>query len=184
MLWRVIAFVFATAALAAISRSSLRHPRSHGFFRFFAWEAIVALFLLNVERWFVDPLAWHQLIAWSLLVVSCVPVVWGAILLRQRGKPVARRSVDGSLLAFEKTSQLVTTGIYRYIRHPLYCSLLLLTWAIFFKAPSTIGGSLGLAATVFLVLTALADETECIAFFGTAYRSYMRRTRRFIPFLI
>jgi len=32
-------------------------------------------------------------------------------------------------------------------------------------------------------LTALADEKECVAFFGGEYLDYKRRTRRFIPFV-
>jgi protein-S-isoprenylcysteine O-methyltransferase Ste14 len=51
--------------------------------------------------------------------------------------------------AIEKTTILVTTGAYRYIRHPLYSSLLFLAWGIFFKAPSWPGGLLALAATFF-----------------------------------
>jgi len=77
----------------------------------------------------------------------------------------------------------VTTGIYRYIRHPLYSSLLLLAWGIFFKLPSLVGGILVITATIFLVLTAKADEAECTKFFGPAYQEYMKRTRRFVPHL-
>ena len=52
----------------------------------------------------------------------------------------------------------MTSGIYRYIRHPLYSSLFLLTWGIFFKAPGWLGLVLALAASAFLVATARADE--------------------------
>ena len=183
MTWRGIAFALVTAVLVGISRSSLLRPRSHGFFRFFAWEAIAAMFLLNVEYWFVDPLRWNQLIAWFLLILCCVPVFWGTLLLRGRGKPTPERPSDSTLLAFEKTTTLVESGIYAYIRHPLYCSLLILTWGIFFKHPTVTGVCLGLASSLFLFLTALADEAECIAFFGPQYQTYMRRTRRFVPFL-
>ena len=86
--------------------------------------------------------------------------------LRDQGKPVTQRDAEPQLLAFEKTSTLVTTGIYHYIRHPLYSSLLLLTWGIFFKDPTGPGVLLALAATLFLVATAKADEAECIRFFG------------------
>jgi protein-S-isoprenylcysteine O-methyltransferase Ste14 len=40
-----------------------------------------------------------------------------------------------------------------------------------------------LVSTVFLYLTALFDEKECIDYFGTAYREYMKRSKMFIPFL-
>jgi protein-S-isoprenylcysteine O-methyltransferase Ste14 len=87
------------------------------------------------------------------------------------------------LLAFEKTSSLVTSGIYHYIRHPLYSSLLFLTWGIFFKGLSWPGFLLALAATLFLIATARADEAECIRFFGAPYQAYMKRSKRFVPFL-
>ena len=69
------------------------------------------------------------------------------------------------------------------IRHPLYSSLLILAWGVFFKDPSWLGGLLALAATLALIATAKADEAECTRFFGFAYQDYMRQTRMFVPFL-
>lgn len=183
ILWKVIFLIAATAGLLYISRASLRNTHSHGFYRFFAWETILILFLLNITFWFENPFVWYQLIAWVLLITSLVPVSWGSILLHKHGKPAKKRQQDPGLLAFEKTTRLVTTGIYRHIRHPLYSSLVLLTWGIFFKYPSWAGGALAAVATGFLVLTAQADEAECIRFFGTAYSEYMHKTKRFIPYL-
>ena len=180
---KTLILAFGSVILVYISRASLRQPRSHGFYRFFAWEAILALILLNVDFWFRDPFAWYQLIAWTLLFASFVPLIFGVQALRKRGKPTANREGDPSLLAFEKTTALVTTGIYHYIRHPLYSSLLLLAWGIFFKSPSWLGGFLVIVTTISLALTAKADEAECANFFGTAYQDYMKTTRMFIPFL-
>ena len=182
-MWKLIVFVIATALLIYISRASLHQPGSHGFYRFFAWESILLLFLLNVDMWFVDPFSWHQLIAWTLLIACLVPLGFGVQSLRTRGGPSEERHGDPSLLAFEKTTTLVTTGIYAYIRHPLYSSLLLLAWGIFFKAPDLPGGTLALVTTTFLIATAWADEAECIRFFGDEYREYMQKTKRFVPFL-
>lgn len=182
-MWKWIAGGIGTIILIYISRASLRSPRSHGFYRFFAWESILVLFLLNVNFWFRDPFAWYQFIAWTLLCASLIPLGFGVHALRSRGKPIEERAGDSSLLAFEKTTALVTTGIYRYIRHPLYSSLLLLTWGIFFKLPSLPAGLFAFLSTTFLFTTARADEAECIQFFGTDYQEYMRRTKRFIPHL-
>lgn len=180
---KVIAFVALSAVLSYLSRAALLAPGSHGFYRFFAWECILALFLLNVEVWFRTPFAWHQRLSWTLLVVCIVPLILGICTLLTHGKPVSKRGAETHLLAFEKTSNLVTTGIYHYIRHPLYSSLLLLTWGIFFKAPGWPGGLLALASTLFLLATAWADEAECLRFFGPAYRAYMDHTKRFLPFV-
>ena len=43
-MWNWIVFSFLTLLLIYISRASLHSPRSHGFYRFFAWEFILALF--------------------------------------------------------------------------------------------------------------------------------------------
>ena len=182
-MWKPIAFFIATGLLVYISRASLRQAGSHGFYRFFAWESILVLFLLNVEKWFVDPFSWHQLIAWTLLFASLAPLIFGVRSLRGRGHPTDERPGDPSLLAFEKTTALVTSGIYGYIRHPMYASLLALAWGVFFQAPSWPGTVLAGMASLLLVLTARADENECLAYFGAPYAAYMRRTRRFIPYV-
>jgi len=182
-MWKIVSFIFVTAIIVYISRTSLRSPRSHGFYRFFAWECMLALFLLNMDFWFDMPLAWNQLVAWTLLIACLIPLIFGMHMLTSRGKPTASRETDPLLLAFEKTTQLVTSGIYKYIRHPLYSSLLLLAWGILFKHLSVVTIILAIAATTFLVFTAKADEAECIQFFGAEYQNYIKTTKRFIPFL-
>jgi len=175
-----------TAALAYVSRASLKAPRSHGFYRFFAWECILALFFLNFisfQQWFGDPISVRQLISWILLIGCFIPGVYGLHLLRTQGRPDAHRSDDAPLVWIEKTTQLVTTGMFKHIRHPLYSSLLLLSWGVFFKRPSCVSGGVVLGATVFLLATAKVEEVENTRYFGTAYREYMQRSKMFIPFV-
>ena len=181
---QVVIFLSASLGLAYLSRASLRAPRSHGFYRFFAWEAILALIVLNAPVWFVDPFAPHQLVAWSLLVVSLVAVILGARALRAHGRPDPARQDEAPLLGMEKTTVLVTSGIYRYIRHPLYSSLLFLGWGAFFKDTSWLGGLLAAAATVLLLMTAKVEEAENLRYFGAAYQDYIKSTRMFIPFVL
>ena len=68
------------------------------------------MILLSLEWWFSDPFAWHQIISWVLLVLSIIPVVVGVQLLRKTGKPDEARN-DAPMLAFEKTTTLVTSGL-------------------------------------------------------------------------
>lgn len=56
VVFKLAIMVVATAAIVLVSRASLRDPRSHGFYRFFAWEAILMLILLNIDHWFDNPL--------------------------------------------------------------------------------------------------------------------------------
>jgi len=178
----LLVFILGSAVIIYVSRACLRAPRSHGFYRFFAWETILTLTVLNLDHWFTNPFAWYQLVSWFLLIGSLFLVIHGVRLLEQMGKQNTQRD-DGPMLDFEKTTVIVTAGVYRYIRHPLYSSLLFLAWGVAFKALSWPNIVLAVIATVFLVATARAEEAEDIRFFGPAYQEYMQRTRMFIPFL-
>ena len=179
--FKVIVFVVVSVGLAWLSRISLRDFRSHGFHRFFFFESILALILLNVDHWFYEPFSIHQIISWLLLITSLFLVIHGSILLHKVGKPDNKRD-DPSLIGIEKTTALVTVGAYRYIRHPIYSAGLFGAWGVFFKQPSWVGVSLAMITTFFLTMTAKREEAENIRFFGAAYQSYMKQTKMFIPF--
>jgi membrane protein implicated in regulation of membrane protease activity len=106
-----ISYSVASLLLAVISWKVLRKPRSHGFYRFFAWEAILGLVVLNAPVWFSDPFSWNQLISWILLVASVIPLVLGVYSLRSIGRPDPTQRSDPELLGIEKTTNLVTSGI-------------------------------------------------------------------------
>ena len=178
-----VVFLVGTAAIVWLSRRSLLHPTSHGFPRFFAFEAILALVVLNAPYWFVRPFGTRQLISWLLLVASAVLVAWGVILLRRFGR--SRPGTEGApVFEWENTASLVTSGVYRYIRHPMYSSLLFLTWGAVLKAVSTRTLALAVIASVALAATARSEEKENVARFGQEYRDYMKRTSRFVPFVV
>ena len=180
---RAAIFVLSTILLAYASRASLTRPRTHGFYRFFVFETILAIALINAPVWLRDPFSWNQLISWVLLVCSVIVVVLGVRALHVHGRPDASARSESGLIGFEHTSRLVRENIFRYIRHPMYSSLLLLAWGIFFKAPGVVVGALAVFATATLMVMARVEEAECTRVFGQEYREYMRRTKRFIPFI-
>jgi protein-S-isoprenylcysteine O-methyltransferase Ste14 len=179
---KVVLFAVISGWLLYVSRRSLRVARSHGFYRFFAWEAILALILINSGAWFSDPLSILQIVSWVFLLVSLDLLGQGLYLIRVAGKPSSKRQ-DGILLSFEKTSTLVTSGIYRYVRHPLYGSLLFLAWGTFLKEITWYSVCLVVVATLCLVATAKADEAECVRYFGSSYEEYITQTKMFVPLL-
>jgi protein-S-isoprenylcysteine O-methyltransferase Ste14 len=65
----------------------------------------------------------------------------------------------------------------------MYASLLWLAWGVFLKWPTVAAAGLAAVASALLWLTARAEEREDLAYFGDAYREYMERTRRFVPFV-
>ena len=178
----IILFGTATLVLIIASRRALLYPRSHGFPRFFGWEALTALLVINLSVWFRDPLSWNQVISWILLIISAIVAFTAFVQFHRGGKPGSPRSEE-HLFDLEKTSVLVTTGVFHYIRHPMYSSLIFLGWGIFFKDPSMAGALLAVVATTLLFQTARVEERENIAFFGGAYETYMKRTKRFVPYV-
>jgi len=176
-------FIVSAIILAWLTRQSLNFFRSHGIYRYFTWLTVISLVLLNLEYWFVEPFSINQIVSWILLIVSIVLVVSGALSLYSAGQPNQRRN-DSSLIGIEKTTELVTTGIYRYIRHPLYSSLIFGAWGIMFKDASLTAFCLAVVATVLSVLTAKKEEIENLGYFGLAYKSYMEKTKMFVPFII
>jgi protein-S-isoprenylcysteine O-methyltransferase Ste14 len=180
--FKVILFVLATVGIVWVSRSSLRDVQSHGFYRFFAWETILILFLMNMNEWFVDPFCFRQIIAWLFLIASLILIYQGVQLFRRKGK-LDRDRKDPGLVGIEKTTELVTTGVYHYIRHPFYSSLLFLGWGIFFKNITWIGAILAAINTILLIITARKEEIENIQYFGEKYQEYMTHTKMFVPYV-
>ncbi len=95
-------------------------------------------------------------------------------MLRKYGQPT-----DG----IETTTQLVDSGVFRFIRHPLYTSLLLFGWGVFVKHPTWTAAGIALGATAFLMATTLYEEEENLGRFGEVYADYQKRTWRMIPFV-
>ena len=180
---RYIIFAILSIPVIIISWRTIFKIRTHGFYRFLSWECILWLFASNYRYWFVEPFSFKQIFSWIFLFVSGYVVIAGAVLLKKRGRP-GRGGKDKSLYRFEETSKLVDTGIFKYIRHPLYSSLLFLTWGIFLKYTTLMLLIISILSSIFLFITAVYDERECIEYFGEEYRLYMKRTRRFIPYLI
>ena len=182
MIWKWGVFLIASAGIVYISRRSLITWRSHGFFRFFAFEAILALILLNAGVWFRYLFSVRQIVSWSLLLASLLLAIHAFIVLSRTGKP-DRGIHDSKRLGMEKTTRLVTTGAYRHIRHPLYSSLLLFACGAFLKQPSLLAALLAGITTIALYATARVEERENVDNFGAEYAEYMQHTRIFIPLI-
>ncbi len=105
------------------------------------------------------------------------------MVMKKSGKPDPDRN-EKNLYHFEKTAELIKSGLFRYIRHPLYGSLLFLTWGIYLKQTTMSLLVISVLSTIFLIITAKIEERENIRFFGDEYREFIKETRMFVPFLL
>lgn len=84
-------------------------------------------------------------------------------------------------VATREGATLVTSGPYRYVRHPFYVTAaLLMLAAALFTANWLIAGC-GLVVIAMLVARTPREEEKLIERFGESYRAYMARTGRFVP---
>ncbi len=180
---RVILFIICTLFFLRFSWRSLANPGTHGFYRFFVFEGILLLVLLNHPYWFRDPLSPLHLLSWFLLLVSIVFVIQSILMLKQRGGHAERKDMPENH-SFENTVRIVEEGLFRYIRHPMYSSLLFLAWGAFLKHITPLNIGLILLVNALLIIVARVEEQENIRFFGTAYVEYMQRTRMFVPWVL
>ncbi|MHB8193926.1 MAG: methyltransferase family protein [Bellilinea sp.] len=81
--------------------------------------------------------------------------------------------------AAEKPPRFVTNGLYRWVRHPLYTSAMLLMWAAPNLSWNTLAFNLGVSA--YLVIGSRYEEQKLLDEFGSAYEEYRQRTPGFLP---
>lgn len=115
--------------------------------------------------------------ALALGLVAACGFLW---LFRRSHKDLGRNwSVT---LEVREGHQLVTQGVYAFVRHPMYASFFLWGIAQALLIPNWIAGLAGLAAVA--ALYAVRQEKEEAMMretFGAQYDAYCQRTRRLIP---
>jgi protein-S-isoprenylcysteine O-methyltransferase Ste14 len=106
-------------------------------------------------------------------IIAVAIMVWARVTFGHRSFHAGANPTEGGL---------VTTGPYRYIRHPIYASILLFIWAGVLSHLSFIDAMLAVAATGFAFLRLLAEE-HLVQVRYPEYTEYAARTKRLIPFL-
>jgi protein-S-isoprenylcysteine O-methyltransferase Ste14 len=141
-----------------------------------AWFAAILAYVFKPEwiHWasFALP-AWFRWTAFAVWMVSMVMLWWIEVSL---GKNF------NTTLHLREEHELVTTGPYRYIRHPMYAAQIPL---IFSWLPASANWLVGLPGLIggLLVFTLRIPHEEKVMMerFGEAYHEYMQHTGRFLP---
>ena len=85
-------------------------------------------------------------------------------------------------LEVREKHQLVTQGIYRHVRHPMYSALLLYSSGQALALPNWVAGPSYLVAFGLLfALRVSREERMMLEQFGQDYQAYMARTKRLVP---
>jgi len=77
---------------------------------------------------------------------------------------------------------LITTGPYRFVRHPMYTAFFLSAVGFAFLSSNWLIAVVYTAAVSYMYLTRVSAEEEMmVARFGDTYKEYMNRTGRLVP---
>ena len=112
-----------------------------------------------------------------LLVVEAVGIalgIWSLVVMGKKNLNIAPTVRDGA--------QLIIKGPYRFIRHPMYASVLLTIWAVIIDQFALLRLIVGLILTADLVIKMLYEEGILKRHFSE-YPAYMARTKRIIPLI-
>jgi len=123
--------------------------------------------------WAAVPLpVWLRWTGVGLALIAGALLVW---MFRTLGRNLTDTVVT------RKQHTLVTTGPYRWVRHPLYTSAALAIVGNSLVAANWFIFVVGCLALLLLVIRTRKEEQNLIAKFGDDYRNYMQRTGRFVP---
>ncbi len=191
LVFRLI-FLFILVSAFLISGTSRRRARQGGeviarqeegkvilFLRmFFALPLLISLFLY---------VGYPQLLAWARFPIP-LWVRWMAVGTGLLGIPFTLwvfrtigRNISETVLT-KQDHQMVTSGPYRWIRHPLYASSLLMLFSFGVIASNwflLLYSSIGLIAFRWLVIP--VEEQHLIQKFGDTYRDYQNQTGALFP---
>jgi methanethiol S-methyltransferase len=78
-------------------------------------------------------------------------------------------------------SKLATSGLYSYIRHPLYSAGMAFIWLLPLMTVNIL--AVNFALTVYVIVGATIEERKLRSAFGQEYIEYARVTPMFIPFI-
>ena len=151
---------------------------------------ILVLFLLNplfiILAFYESKLLVAQYFPfWNNIFISFIGIliflISGFIVILARYQ---LKQFGSGILTIEDSHQLITTGIFKYIRHPIYTGGVLGIIGFYCAFQSVV--VLIAASIIYFVILRhrlIFEEKILIDEFGDQYREYMKRTKRLIPYL-
>jgi protein-S-isoprenylcysteine O-methyltransferase Ste14 len=125
-------------------------------------------------------IVWFILLGYSVFLPLPLgtPLLYTGIALFITGVAI----VEIAMIPFVKTAidKPVTTGLYRYSRHPVYIGVFIQYIGIGLASASGLFLLLIIASIILSILVVPAEERFCLEKYGDTYRKYMERTPRWI----
>jgi len=179
ILW--IAFYAYWLGSAFAAKKNARVSRAGGLFRLFVVVTVILLFIWSDRfRQFAQssPFASPAFMVFGtvLTVFGLMLAVWARVYLGKNW---------GMPMTLKEAPELVTSGPYRFVRHPIYGGILL---AMLGSAFADSGGALWLLVFIlfgsYFIFSAKKEEQLMVQQFPDRYPEYMKRTKMIVPWVL
>ena len=148
---------------------------------FVVLASLVFFFALFVSFWeFVA--VQGMVFRFSVLSVSGLILFVVGVGIRLAGKRALGKYYSYGLRVLPD-HKLVTSGIYKYVRHPISLAVLVYGPGIPLIFSSLYGFLITLALVPLVLYRITIEERMLVQKFGDEYRDYMKKTKKIIPFL-
>jgi protein-S-isoprenylcysteine O-methyltransferase Ste14 len=114
------------------------------------------------------------IVAITVQILAISLMIWARLTFGRRSFHAAANPTEGGL---------VTSGPYKFIRHPIYAALLYFIWVGVLSHLSIITFLLGVSATIGIAIRIFVEEHLIVKHYPD-YITYAARTKRIIPFII
>ncbi len=183
-LWRLTSFAWIVFAIYwTISARGVKRTAQRESLRVRVLQLLVsspAFFLLLSRRPHFGPLSYRFVPANRSLREACVLITWGGVAIAIWARRHIGKNWSG-LVTLKEDHQLICTGPYRWVRHPIYTGMLVgvLGTAL------VLGEWRGIVAFALLIvaltLKARREEALMVRHFGNVYEDYRRKTGFLVP---
>ena len=180
LLWGVVHSLLASLTFKALLADTIGKSMMRGYRLFYnAFSFLTFLPILYLVRTLPDaplysvpaPISYVMLVGQGLGLILLIVGVLQTDTLSFIGL--------SQLFTEEKSSALVTKGLYRLVRHPLYTAGLMVLWLS--PTVSVNSFTLYIGATVYILVGAYFEERKLLREFGQAYAEYKSKTPMLIP---
>ncbi len=179
--WIMYFFIHSLLASNAVKLFiETRIPTLFSFYRIvYNFVAIAGLIPLLLQSIFIpNPKLFTSI--WLVPVGVCLKLI-GLVLLY-----LAFKAFDGAEflgIKMEKKPKLVLSGMYQYVRHPLYFATIILILGLFMLVPTQKMLLVLLISYSYILIGYRLEERKLVAIFGEEYKDYQKKVKALIPYL-
>ncbi len=112
-------------------------------------------------------------VVWTVLVVlGLLGAIWARVYLGKNWS---------GYVTYKENHELVTSGPYKFVRHPIYSSAILMVIGTFLYYPNIFVLAFLISWSTMFIMRTKREEKIMIKLFGKKYEDYIKKTKRLIP---